>query len=191
MDAGAKLLLIGFVVFSLSTSSVCMGQDYEPLTDEEKETLAFALEQANAAIAVLGTRVRECSEARQGKVLDPVLFKGVSLTEEEWTNALSVLYHRAEGRCLDQGGVHHRALVAIMQFKATEKSRTGKNATQTHNPDLICCISGMFLSRNEMQYSKLDVKVRRRLEAIHGINEPFDLGRTVDALRAVNRPPIP
>ena len=188
MDAGAKLLLlVGLVVLSLST----WAQDIEPLTDEENETLAFALEHANTAIAALDDRVEECGKARQGKGLDRVLFKGFSLTDQEWADALSALYSRAFARCIDKDGAHRRALVALMQFKKTEKYYTGKNATKTvYAPESICCDFGMFWSRNEMRYSKLDPKVRLRLEAIPGINEPFDFLKTLYALRAV-RPPIP
>ena len=187
MDAGAKpFLLVCLFVLPLST----WAQDIEPLTDEEKETLAFALKHANAAIAVLEARVEGC-EASRGKVLDPVLFKGFSLTDQEWVDTLIVLSHRADARCVNKDGAHHRALVALMQFKDTEKFYTGKNATKTvYDPESICCNSGLFGSRNEMRYSKLDPKIRQRLEAIPGVSEPFDLVKTVEALRAV-RPPIP
>lgn len=180
MDAVAKLLLlVGLVVLSLSTRA----QDIEPLTDEEKETLVFALEHANAAIAALEARVEECDKASRGKVLDPALFKSFSLTDQEWRYVLSTLYHRADARCINKDGVHYRALIALMQFKDTEKSYTGKNATKTrYVPESICCNTGMFWARNEMRYSKLNPKIRRRLEAIPGINEPFDVLRTIDAL---------
>lgn len=189
MDAGAKpLILVGLFVLSLST----WAKDIEPLADEEKETLAFALKHANAAIAVLEARVEKCEKARRGKVLDPILFKDFSLTDQEWVDALTVLSHRAEARCVNKDGAHHRALVALMQFKGTEKFHTGKNATKTaYDPESFCCESWAFGSRNEMRYNKLGPKVRLRLEAISGINEPFDLIKTVDALRAVSRPPIP
>ena len=187
MDAGAKLLLlVGLVVLSLST----WAQDIEPLTDEEKETLAFALENANAAIAALEDRVEKCDKARRGKVLDSVLFKGFSLTDQEWVDALTVLSHRAEARCANKDGVHHRALVALMQFKGTEKFHTGKNATKmVYDPESICCESRSFGSRNEMRYNKLNPNIQQRLEAIPGINEPFNLVKTVEALRAINQPP--
>ena len=188
MDAGAKpLILVGLFVLSLST----WAQDIEPLTDEKKETLAFALEHANAAIAVLEARVEECDKANRGKVLDPALFKGFSLTDQEWRYALSALHHRADARCVNKGGVHHRALIALMQFKKTEKSYTGKNATKTvYNPESICCNTAMFGSLNEFQYSKLASKARQRLEAIPEINEPFDLVKTVHAVWAINQPPV-
>ena len=188
MDAGAKLLLlVCLLVLPLSA----WAQDIEPLTDEKKETLAFALLHANAAIAALEARVEECEKAEQGKVLDPALFAGFSFTESEWRYVLSTLYRRADARCVNKDGVHHRALIALMQFKDIEKFYTGKNATRTvHAPESICCDPGMFGSLHEMRYSKLDPKVRLRLEAIPGINEPFDGLRTIEALRAV-RPPIP
>ena len=187
MDAGAKLLLlVGLFVLSLST----WAQDIEPLTDEEEETIAFTLEHANTAIAALEVRVRECFEAERGKVLDPALFKGFSLTYREWEDALSALYQRASTRCANKDGVRHRALVALMQFKGIEKFHTGKNATRTaYTPERICCESRPFGPLNEMRYNKLDPKVRLRLEAIPGINEPFDGLRTIEALRAVNQPP--
>ena len=88
-------------------------------------------------------------------------------------------------------GAQYRALVALLQFRKTEKSYTGKNATRTtHAPEEICCINGMYGSKHEMLYSKLDPKVRQRLEAVPGINKPFDIVRTVEALRAINQPPV-
>ncbi len=188
MDAGAKLLLlVCLFVSSLST----WAQDIEPLTDEEKETLAFALVHANVAIAALEDRVEKCDKAEQGKVLNPTLFKGFSFTDLEWRYVLSTLYRRAHARCINKDGVHHRALIALMQFRKTEKSYTGKNATKTpYNPESICCNSGMFGSRNEMRYNKLDPKIRQRLEAIPEISEPFDALRTIDAVLATNQPPV-
>ena len=188
MDAGAKLLVrVGLLVLLLPT----WAHGIEPLTDVEKETLAFALAHANTAVDALNDRLGECEKAEKANVLDPALFTGFSLTEQEWWHALSALYHRASARCINKDEVHYRALVALMQFRETEKSYTGKNATKTpHAPEEICCITGLFRSRYEMSYSKLDPKVRQRLEAIPGINEPFAPIRTIKAALAINRPPV-
>ena len=193
MNASAKLLVLaGLLVLPLPA----WAQDIETFTNsrlELNEALDFALAHANEAIAALEARREECEKAMKGNVLDPALFKVFSLTAQEWRYAMSALHNRAEARCVNKDGVHHRALVALMQFRTTEKTFTDKNAIKTaHAPEEICCISPMFGSLIEMKYSKLDSKVRQRLEAIPGINEPFAyVSLPVEALRAVNQPPIP
>ncbi len=188
MDAGAKLLLlVCLVVLPLSA----WAQEIEPLTDEEEETLAFALKHANAAIAALEDRAGECNKAGWAKALDPTLFKSFSFSNLEWRYALSALNHRAMARCFNKDGVHHRAMVALMLFRNIEKYHTGKNVTKMpYNPELICCLSGMLETHNEMQYSKFDPKIRQRLEAIPGINEPFDLLVTFETVQAIHQPPV-
>lgn len=191
MDAGAKRLLpVCLIVLSLSA---CSHADIkEPLTDEEKETIAFALKQARAAIAVLNDRVDACGKTSQNKMLDPVLLRRFSLTDREWVVALNALSNRADARCFNKDGVQHRALVALLQFRKTEKFYTGSNDIDVlYTPELICCMNGLSGSLAEMLYNKLDPKLRQQLESIPGIDEPFNIFKTVDALRAVNRPPIP
>ena len=159
-------------------------------TDEETETLAFSLKKAITAMGALDVVIGECDKPIRGKVLDPALLKVFTLTDDEWKSALSTLHYRALNHCINKDGVHHRALVARMQFKNNEKSITGKNATKIpYTPELICCDMGSSGSRHEMRYSKLDQKVRQRLEAIPGINEPFDFIRTLEALGAINNQP--
>ena len=111
MDAGAKRLLpVCLIVLSLSA---CSHADIkEPLTNEEKETIAFALKQARAAIAVLNDRVDACGKTSQNKMLDPVLERELAAGQPIYTAAFILCANSAFGHARKHA--NHLALLEMM-----------------------------------------------------------------------------
>ena len=172
------LLAVGLSLFSAIACAQETAATYEPT---EQEILQFAFEQMNTAVAALDQRVRECEKASK-RILDPALFKSISLSNSEWRLALPTLYFRADRRCGDEA-LWGRALMALMQFKDAEKHYKGKNTIKTRDdPEDLCCGSWESEIRTELRYRKLDPQVRKALESIPELNEPFNLIATGDAL---------
>lgn len=175
MDAVTRILLA--VGLSLFSAIACAKEAATPYEPTEKEILQFALEQMNTAVDALDERERECAKGRK-RVLDPALMKSIPLSNSEWRIALSALVLRAVNKCGEDGG---RALMALMRFKAAEEHYKGKNSIKTrYYPEDL---SGSWETEitAELKYQRLDPQVRKTLESIPELNEPFNLIATVDA----------
>ena len=180
MDAVTKVLLaVGLSLLSAIACAQETAATYEPT---EKEILQFALEQMNTAVAAQDQRERECEKARK-RVLDPALFKSISLSNSEWRMVLGTLGRRAGNKCAEDEPLFGGALIALMQFKAAEKHYKGKNTIKTrYEPELLCCGIWEIKIRDELRYQKLDPQVRKALESIRELKEPFNSLATADAL---------
>lgn len=173
------LLAVGLCLLSAIACAQEAATPYEPT---EKEILQFALERMDTAVAALDQRVRECETASK-RVLDPALMKSIPLSNSEWRIALSALDFRAGHKCWEDEHLLSRALMALMQFKAAEERYKGKNTIKTrYDPEDLCC--GLIWERKiiqELKYQRLDPQVRKVLESIPELREPFSLLSTVKA----------
>ena len=171
------LLAVGLSLLSAIACAQETAADYEPT---EQEILWFAFEQTNTAVAALEDRLEECEKASK-RVLDPALFKSISLSNSEWRLALLALYFRADRKCEGEA-LWGKALMALMQFKAAEKHYKGKNIIKTrYDPEDLCCGSWEREITQELKYQRLDPQARKVLESIPELREPFNLLATVDA----------
>ncbi len=171
------LLAACLSLFSMIACAQETAADYEPT---EQEILWFALEQMSIAMTAFEDGARECVKVR--RVLDPALFKSISLSNNEWQLALDTLGLRAMKKCVEGGSVRGRALITLMQFKAAEKYYKGKNPTRTYEPEFLCCVIWEREITQELKYQKLDPQARKVLESIPELNEPFDIYAAGDAL---------
>ena len=180
MDAVTRILLaVCLSLFSVIAWAQGAAIPYEPT---EKEILQSAFEQMDTALTALEHRSKECSKASK-RVLDPALFKSIALSDGEWRTALGTLHFRALGKCVEDDPLWGKALTALMRFKAVEKYYKGKNTIKTlYDPEDLCCMGSKAQISIELRYQKLDPQVRKALESIPELNEPFAFRVTGDAL---------
>lgn len=180
MDAVTRVLLaVGVFLLSAIACAQETAAGYEPM---EQEILQFAFERMNTAVAAQDQRERECEKVRK-RVLDPALFKSISLSNSEWRMVLGTFGRRATNKCAEDGPLLGRALIALMQFKAAEKHYKGKNIIKTrYDPEDLCCGNWELRIRDDLRFQKLDPQIIKALESIPELNEPFDIHATGDAL---------
>ena len=188
MDAVNKTLLA--VCLSLFSAIACAQETaapHEPYAPTEEEILQVATGRMTAALAALEQGAKECSKAGL-RVLDPALFKAVTLSDREWRLALGNLSSSAFDRCVEDNPLWGRALTALMQFKAAEIYYKGKNTIKTrYYPEDLCCAAWRARISTGLMYQKLDPQARKALESIPELSEPFDFVATGDALRVMKK----
>ena len=141
----------------------------------DADVLALSAKKMEHAIAALNVKIQTCDDEKRMKTTVPAKLLGsVSLSNKEWGTALLHLSTRATERCI--GSAWGDALAAFAQFKFIEKKLTGKNTIDTSPYDFetLCCVSEMGKLQTELEYLKINAKVRQQLEAIPALHEPFN-----------------
>jgi len=147
------------------------------------EVVQLAYEKWTDALADLEKKVGACGNERMKTVIPSQVLPALPLSDREWEMALAHLSIKALNRCV--GGLRGEALLAYSRFRDFEKQVTGGNAIDTgpYNVELLCCMSVFGSMEIELEYQKIDPKIRPTLENIPELNQPFNSIKTFDAMR--------
>lgn len=155
-----------------------MGSAGEPANDGEN-LVRFAYEKMNQAILEANTKIGACMEKGKNTILPPQVFPKLPLSKREWGSALGYLSFRASTRCEENSSAN--TVMAFTQFKVLEKEMAGKNAADVYPASSyqyeledLCCIALKTNLRTEIEYKKIDPKIRQTLESIPELSQPFN-----------------
>lgn len=146
------------------------------------EVVQLAYEKWTDALAELEKKVDACGNERKKTVIPSQALPVLPLSHFEWGVALTHLSARAMNRCV--GNLVGDALLAYTRFRDFEKQVTGGNAVDTGDFDveLLCCMSVFGQMETELEYKKIDPKIRQTLESIPELNQPFHPIHTQEAM---------
>lgn len=126
-------------------------------------------------------------EREKNTVLPAHIFPKLSLSEDKWRAALAYLRAAALDRCVDN--TLAVAVMAYNQFRFIENQKTGKNAanvfpknTYEYELEDLCCEVLERKLRIELEYGKIEPKVKQTLESISELQHPFN---AVSALKSL------
>lgn len=146
------------------------------------EVVELAHEKWTEALAKLEKKVDACGNERMKTVIPSQVLPALPLSDREWEMALAHLSIKATDRC--EGNLWGDAVLAYTRFRDFEKQVTGGNAIDTgyYNLELLCCMSVFGSMEIELEYKKIDSKIRQTLESIPELNQPFNPIRTREAM---------
>lgn len=139
------------------------------------EILEAAEKKMRQAIAVLEKKIADCDDnGRMKTILPRHAIPAIPLSDQEWDTALTHLSTKAVDRCI--GHAWSEALMAFTQFKNFEKQLTGVNVIDTspYTLELLCCASELGKLKTELEYQKIEPKIRQVLEGIPELAKPFN-----------------
>jgi len=146
------------------------------------EVVELALEKMQDVLATLEKKVDACGNERMKTVIPPQVLPALPLSDREWEMAMAHLSIKAMDDCV--GRLRGDAVLAYTRFRDFEKQVTGGNAIDTgyYNLELLCCMSVFGSMEIELEYKKIDPKIRQTLESIPELRQPFNPIRTRDAM---------
>ncbi|MDH4275514.1 MAG: hypothetical protein OEW08_10780 [Gammaproteobacteria bacterium] len=154
--------------------------DYYNFGNEEIVLLAHtkmlrAIDKANLKSAI-------CDEKRMETTVSARVLPSLPLSKRDWGVAFTYLAAKAMTRC-DEDAVN-KAFMAFARFKNIEKALMGDKILNTgfYSMELLCCLAERGKLETELQYMKIDAKIRETLEAIPELNEPFNPILTIEAM---------
>ncbi len=158
-----------------------------------EQMVQFAYVKMIQAIQEADSKISVCMEKEKKTILPPQVFPKLPLSKSEWGSALGYLRFKANTRCEENSLAN--AVMAFSQFKMIEKKITGKNAADVYPAgpykyefETLCCGSLETELRTEIEYKKIDPKIRQTLESIHELKQPFN---PIAALKALGLKPSP
>lgn len=168
MAAVTKLMV---VLCLLVVSTAGCASETEKKNDE---VVQLVYEKMNHAILQAETKIGACLDKEQKTILPSQVFPKLPLSNDEWKSAITYLSFKALDQC--QENILASALMAFSRFKVIEKKLTGKNTKDTNQYKLedLCCGALETEIRAEINYKKIDPKVRQTLESIPELNQPFN-----------------
>jgi len=187
MAAVTKIVIMCCLLSVVSTSGA--GET----KDDGKELVQFAYAKMTQALEEADSKVGVCMEKEKNTILPPQVFPKLPLSKSEWGSALVYLSFKAQTRCEENSLAN--AVLAFSQFKTIEKEMTGKNSPDVYPAgrykyefETLCCGSLKTELRTEMEYKKIDPKIRQTLESIPEFKQPFN---PIAALKTLGLKPSP
>lgn len=158
-----------------------------------EELVQFAYAKMIQALQEAESKVGICMDREKNTILPPQVFPKLPLSKSEWGAALGYLRFRANTRCEENSLAN--AVLAFSQFKMIEKKITGKNAADVYPAgpykyefETLCCGSLKTELITEIEYKKIDPKIRQTLESIPELSEPFNV---IAAMKTLGLKPSP
>ena len=177
MDAIKKgimaCFLWGFASMALAEEGATLLSD-----KQEDEIINLVYSQLRASIEQLETNIDRCEILARKNVLKPKLFQSLPLTEQEKRIALSYLSYVAQSECEDTR-LWANIPLELAQLKDMEKYYKGENIIKTEQYlDIICCMISRRYFELKWEYLKIAPEVRKKLERMPELQEPFDVVQT-------------
>ncbi|MEK6748886.1 MAG: hypothetical protein AABY83_06730 [Pseudomonadota bacterium] len=157
-------------------------QDADYYSFNNDEIVLFAHAKMLHAIDQANLSAGKCDEKRMKTTVPARTLPEVILSKREWGVALTYLSAKAMTRCGEEA--LNRAFITFVRFKNVEKALLGSNKMNTdpYSMELICCMSERGKLETELQYLKIDSKIRQILEETPALKEPFNPILTLEAM---------
>ena len=163
----------GFVSIALAEEGATLLSD-----KQEDEIINLVYSQLRGSIEQLEKNIERCEMLERSNVLDPTLFQSLSLTEQEKRIILGYFGYLAQSKCEDTR-LWANIPLELAQLKDMEKYYKGKNIIKTEQYlDIICCMISRRYFESKWKYLKIAPEVRKKLERMPELQEPFDVIQT-------------
>jgi len=150
---------------------------------KEDQVINFAYNMMKKAIELLDGKIDECTKLAKETRLDPSLFESIELTTDELRAVLRRFLFQSIKKC-EGGDLWGKATEAFARFKFIEKKYKGKNIIETETTfEQICCGNVAIDINAELEYLKIAPEIRKKLENIPELQQPFNVFRVLEALK--------